>query len=151
VKWLCCTAAMLVREDGDDVDIIAIEQFAAIFEHFDGAFSDWRGPFFESSFASFFDVVAIDVADGGAVVKFMAWGPTASQRSPVPMQPSTGRSLGLGRGAAVDECANQYCAAAVASDARLADWRKLRRVGALVRLRGADDCFEVARGSCEDV
>ena len=99
MKWLCCTAAMLVREDGDDVDIIAIEQFAAIFEHFDGAFSDWRGPFFESSFASFFDVVAIDVADGGAVVKFMAWGPTASQRSPVPMQPSTGRSLGLRRGA----------------------------------------------------
>ncbi|MFN9295350.1 MAG: hypothetical protein ACK6EB_45325, partial [Planctomyces sp.] len=23
VKWLCCTAAMLVREDGDDVDIVA--------------------------------------------------------------------------------------------------------------------------------
>ncbi|TWW11030.1 hypothetical protein E3A20_05590 [Planctomyces bekefii] len=73
MKWLCCTAAMVVREDGDDVDIVAIEQFAAIFEHFDGAFSDWRGPFSESSFASFFEVVA--------------------------------------------------------SDARLADWRKVRRVG----------------------
>ena len=75
MKWLCCTAAMLVREDGDDVDIIAIEQFAAIFEHFDGAFSDWRGPFFESSFASFFDVVAIDVADSGAVAEVHGLGP----------------------------------------------------------------------------
>ncbi|MFN6330962.1 MAG: hypothetical protein ACK45A_04295 [Planctomyces sp.] len=75
MKWLCCTAAMLVREDGDDVDISAIEQFAAIFEHFDGAFSDWRGPFSESSFASFFDVVAIDVADGGAVAEVHGLGP----------------------------------------------------------------------------
>ncbi|MFM7168386.1 MAG: hypothetical protein ACKO3T_24330, partial [Planctomycetaceae bacterium] len=54
-------------------------------------------------------------------LKFMAWGPTAFQRSPVPMQPSTGRSFGLRNGAAIEEGANQYGAAAVASDAMLAD------------------------------
>ena len=62
-------------DDGDDVDIFAIEQFAVIFEHFDGAFSAWSGLFFEGGFASFFDVVAIDVADGGAVAEVHGLGP----------------------------------------------------------------------------
>ena len=55
--------------DGDDIDIFAIEQFAVIFEHFDVAFGAWSGLFFECGFASFFDVVSIDVADGGAVAE----------------------------------------------------------------------------------
>jgi hypothetical protein len=107
---------MLVREDGDDVDISAIEQFAAIFEHFDGAFSDWRGPFFESSFASFSTWLRSTSQTAARSLKFMAWGPTAFQRSPVPMQPSTGRSLGLRNGAAVDECANHQSAATEARE-----------------------------------
>lgn len=60
---------MIGGDDGDDVDIFAIEQFAVIFEHFDGAFSAGFGLFFEGSFASFFDVISIDVADSGAVAE----------------------------------------------------------------------------------
>ncbi len=98
MKWLCCTAAMLVREDGDDVDVIAIEQFAAIFEHFDGAFSDWRGPFFESSFASFFDVVAIDVADGGAVAEVHGLGPDSNPAIAGADAAEHGSVIGAGEG-----------------------------------------------------
>jgi len=98
VKWLCCTAAMLVREDGDDVDIVAIEQFAVIFEHFDGAFSDWRGPFSESSFASFFDVVAIDVADGGAVAEVHGLGPDGNPAIAGADAAEHGSVIGAGEG-----------------------------------------------------
>ena len=56
-------------DDGDDVDIFSVEQFAVIFEHFDGSFGSGFGLFFECCGATFFDVVAIDVADRGAVAE----------------------------------------------------------------------------------
>ncbi len=116
MKWLCCTAAMVVREDGDDVDIVAIEQFAAIFEHFAGAFSDWRGPFSESSFASFFDVVAIDVADGGAVAEVHGLGPDGNPAIAGADAAEHGAVIRVGEGAAVDECANHQSAATEARE-----------------------------------
>jgi hypothetical protein len=57
----------------------------------------------------------------------MAFGPTPFQRSPVPMQPRTGRSSALRNGAANDEGANQYGAEAVANPAREVCFRNPRR------------------------
>jgi hypothetical protein len=96
-------------------------------------------------------VVASDVAAGGAIAEVHGLGPNGMPAIAGADASEHGAVLGLRRGAVVDEYANQYGAAAVASEGELAASREVRRVGVLVRLRGADDCFEVARGSCEDV
>ena len=151
MKWLCCTAAMVVREDGDDVDIVAIEQFAAIFEHLDGAFSDWRGPFSESSFASFFDVVAIDVADGGAVAEVHGLGPDGNPAIAGADAAEHGAVIGAAEGCGRGRVCKPVRCSGGGKRSEIGGLEESAAGRALVRLRGADDCFEVARGSCEDV
>ena len=65
-------------------------------------------------------MVASDVAAGGAIAEVHGLGPNGMPAIAGADASEHGAVLGLRRGAAVDECANQYGAAAVASEA---GWR----------------------------